>query len=267
MLVFSRGKHLNLKRPRTHKMAQGWCNVASFTVARIRNGFVGPVAATVVLESLPFRVERFCSRGDAILLMPMKHTKVNRSWRNQVFGRGVVVSWHTGVLRISTYWTCFSNTLPTFMFHNVPCGWELYQTSSLPPGCASALGNAPATCCCLASQLRFCSSKALELPRRNYWGQESSEESVVDFYFAATTPRPPKKFSKTLESFSSWEYRDVSLNLFVLGGDASPQKWIGMNLGSWLFETHPHPMSALITLEPIISCPFSRMSVEQEGVD
>ena len=117
--------------------------------------------------------------------------------------------------------------------------------------CASTLGNAPATCCCLASQLRFCSSKALELPRRNYWGQESWEESVVDFYFAATTP--PKN-GETLESFWSWEYGDVSL--IFLGGWCLPTKmdWNGLRVVI-VWDT-PHILWARNPLEPNISCPY-----------
>ena len=136
--------------------------------------------------SWPFR--RTLLRRGNILLMPMKHTCV--LMENQVWASKLCPS--SRVLTVSTYWRCFLNTLPTFMFHNVPCGWELYQTSSLPSFLgASALGNAPATCCCLASQLRFCSSKALELPRRNYWGEEPSEESC-GFLFSSHHSSPKK---------------------------------------------------------------------------
>ena len=146
--------------------------------------------------------------------------------------------------------------------------FELYQTSSFPPpGCASALGNAPATCCCLASELRFCSSKALELPRRNHWGEEPSEESC-GFLFSSHHPSSPKKwwiFRRHLNHFDLENIGNVSL-IFLGGVDASSQKWIGINLGLWLFETHPTSCERS-TLEPIISCPYSRMPVEQEGVD
>ena len=198
--------------------------------------------------------------------MPMKHTKVNRSWRNSCF-------WARGCC-VLTY-PCLSkfNLLKMFLKHSPNLYvsqrplWMGTLPDILPPFpliCASTLGNAPATCCCLASELRFCSSKALELPRRNHWGAESFGGVGRGCLFLSHH-FPPKKMGRHLNHFDP-ENIGMYLSFFLVGWCKTPQKWIGMNLGSWLFETHPTSCERS-TLEPIISCPYSRMPVEQEGVD
>lgn len=140
------------------------------------------------------------------------------------------------------------------MFHNVPCCLNSTRHPPFLSGCASALGDAPATCCCLASQLRFCSSKALELPRRNHWGEEGILGGVLWIFIL----QPPQKMGRHLNHFDP-ENMEMYLSFFW-GGDASPQKWIGMDLGSWLFETHPTSCERGILWNPTSPVPIQDAS-------
>ena len=177
--------------------------------------------------------------------MPMKHTKVNRSWRNSCF-------WARGCC-VLTY-PCLSkfNLLKMFLKHSPNLYvsqrplWMGTLPDILPPFpliCASTLGNAPATCCCLASELRFCSSKALELPRRNHWGAESFGGVGRGCLFLSHH-FPPKKMGRHLNHFDP-ENIGMYLSFFFGGVMQDPTKMDWNELRVVIVWDTPHILWAL----------------------